>query len=115
MKNTTFLATLICALALTACGGGTSSSSTTGDLPAGKVGTAGDGINAAEFEAIQCGMNKDQVMGIVGDANNAGNDIIWNWNTSSNITQVAYTAANGVVKYKGTSKPGNPPSVAISC
>lgn len=116
MKTNTLLAALLCALALTACGGGDSSSPTSGDLPSGKVGTVGDGINAAEFEAIQCGMNKDQVMAIVGDGPtaNAG-DVLWNWNTASNITQVAFTSATGGVKYKGTSKPGNAPSVAINC
>lgn len=53
------------ALTLTACGGGSSDGGS--PLPAGKIGTVGDGINASEFEAIQCGMNKDQVQAIVGD------------------------------------------------
>ena len=54
------------ALALTACGGG-SSDTTEGVLPAGKVGTVGDGVNAEEYNALQCGMTKDQVQAIIGD------------------------------------------------
>jgi outer membrane protein assembly factor BamE (lipoprotein component of BamABCDE complex) len=104
------------ALGLVACGGGDSSSATSGDLPSGKVSTTGDGVNAAEFEAIQCGMNKDQVMTIVGDGPTVtAGDVLWNWNYTTNFTQLAFTTPTGVVKYKATGKPGNPPSVKVVC
>ena len=104
------------ALSLAACGGGDSGSATTGDLPSGKVGTVGDGMNAAEFEAIQCGMNKDQVMAIVGDGPTVtAGDVLWNWNYSTNFSQIAFTTPTGVVQYKATGKPGNPPSAKVTC
>lgn len=56
------------ALGLVACGGGDDKKDVASVLPAGKVGTIGDGVNASEFAAIQCGMNKDQVLAIIGDA-----------------------------------------------
>lgn len=67
------------ALSLTACGGGDGGGSS--PLPAGKVGTVGDGINASEFDAIQCGMNKDQVQAIVGDlpTSISGDKTGWNY------------------------------------
>lgn len=116
MKKTTLLAALICALALTACGGGDSSSPTSGDLPSGKVGTVGDGMNAAEFEAIQCGMNKDQVMTIVGDApTTILGDSIWSYTYAGNNSGVLFTGANGVVKGKSTGPDGKPSKVIITC
>jgi hypothetical protein len=103
------------AMSLAACGGGDGGSATTGDLPAGKVGTVGDGVNAAEFEAIQCGMNKDQVMAIVGDGpTNILGDVVLNWNFGSVFTQVAFTTPTGVVKYKGTGS-NNKTTVAFNC
>jgi hypothetical protein len=68
---TTVLAAAVMSLA--ACGGG-GSENASDILPAGKVGTIGDGINQAEFDAVQCGMNRDQILAIVGDqpSNNFG-------------------------------------------
>ena len=56
------------AMSLAACGGGTSSNDPAGVLAAGAVGTKGDGVNASEYAALACGMNKDQVQAIIGDA-----------------------------------------------
>lgn len=55
------------AVSLAGCGGGGDGNSTEAVLPAGKVGTAGDGVNANEYNALQCGMSKDQVQAIIGD------------------------------------------------
>jgi hypothetical protein len=68
------------ALGLVACGGGGDSKDAASVLPAGKVGTVGDGVNASEYAAIQCGMNKDQVLAIIGDAptNVFGNQLEFN-------------------------------------
>lgn len=104
------------ALTVTACGGGSTGSPTAGDLPAGKVGTVGDGMNATEFEAIQCGMNKDQVTSIVGDAptSNLG-DLIWSYTYGDNNSGILFTNANGVVKGKDTGSNGKPSKVIITC
>ena len=103
------------AMSLAACGGGDSGSATSGDLPSGKVGTVGDGMNAAEFEAIQCGMNKDQVMAIVGDGPTSTlGELVWNYAIGSNYSQVAFTAA-GNVNGKGTGPSGKPRTVAVNC
>lgn len=101
---------------LSACGGGDSGSPTAGDLSAGKVGTVGDGMNAAEFEAIQCGMNKDQVTAIVGDAptSNLG-DVIWSYTYGGNNSGILFTSSNGVVKGKNTGPDGKPSKVIITC
>lgn len=56
------------ALGLVACGGGASSDSPQSLLGTGAVGTVGDGVNLAEYNAIQCGMTQAQVETIVGDA-----------------------------------------------
>ena len=56
--------TLAAAFALTGCGGGDDSSSDLADNP---VGTKGDSINRNELAALKCGMNKEQVLAIVGD------------------------------------------------
>lgn len=106
------------ALGLVACGGGDSGrgSATTGDLPSGKVSTVGDGLNAAEFEAIQCGMNKDQVTAIVGDSPTADlGGLIWNYIYGSNGSQIAFTDSNGVVKGKNTGPASKAPTVSINC
>lgn len=104
------------AMSIAACGGGDSGSATAGDLPSGKVGTVGDGINAAEFEAIQCGMNKDQVTAIVGDSPTiVAQDIGWIYKTATIFTDVIFTDANGVVKSKSTGAIGEPAKVKITC
>lgn len=103
-------------LSLSACGGGDSGSATSGDLPSGKVGTVGDGMNAAEFEAIQCGMNKDQVMAIVGDAPSIiAQDIGWIYSYPTTFSDVIFTSSNGVVKSKSTGPAGKPSTVKITC
>lgn len=69
-KTTKRLLTVLIAAAavsLAACGGGGGGDSTDSVLPAGKVGTVGDGVNASEYNALQCGMTKDQVQAIIGD------------------------------------------------
>lgn len=56
------------ALGLVACGGGDDKKDVASVLPAGAVATVGDGVNLAEYNAIQCGMTRAQVETIVGDA-----------------------------------------------
>jgi hypothetical protein len=56
------------ALGLVACGGGDSGGSPASLLPAGVVATNGDGVNLTEYNAISCGMPKDEVRRIVADA-----------------------------------------------
>jgi hypothetical protein len=57
------------AMALTACGGGSNdSNSPEALLGGGAIGTAGDGINLNEWNAIQCGMTQSQIEKIIGDA-----------------------------------------------
>lgn len=103
------------AMSLAACGGGDSGSATSGDLPSGKVGTVGDGMNAAEFESIQCSMNKDQVTAIVGDGPTSTlGELVWNYAIGSNYTQIEFTGAN-TVKSKGTGPSGRPRTVQINC
>jgi hypothetical protein len=114
VRPTFFATALLAALALTACGGGDSG----GDaLPAGKVGTVGDGVNAAEFEAIQCGMNKDQVFAIVGDAPsqsyNNGEGFGW---TLTDPYVVVYFKNTGVLREKISAKKGQAnPLTQIAC
>jgi|GEM_PF-3324487 len=101
-------------LGLVACGGGTGSSAASGDLPSGKVGTTGDGMNAAEFEALQCGMNKDQVMAIVGDAPTEYNgDSIWLYKTPTIFTSLLFNG--NALGYKGTGPTGKPATVKVTC
>lgn len=59
-------------LGLVACGGGGGGGSV---LPAGKIGTKGDGVNASEYEALQCGMTNAEVDAIIGDPRTSGQDI----------------------------------------
>ena len=100
------------AMSLAACGGGGSGDS----LPEGKVGTVGDGVNAAEFEAIKCGMNKDQVNAIVGDApTEIVSDLIFTYTTANTFTSLLFSAGNGVLTYKQTGLPGKPASVKVNC
>lgn len=115
-KTAKYLLTILvaaAALSLAACGGGDSGGNA---LPAGKVGTVGDGVNAAEFEAVQCGMNKDQVTAIIGDAPTViGGDVVWNWNYPATFTQIAFNTPTGSVVYKSTGTPGNAPTVTVKC
>ena len=60
------------ALGLVACGGGDSGSASV--LPSGKVGTVGDGVNASEYEALQCGMTNAEVDAVIGDPRTSGED-----------------------------------------
>lgn len=109
-----FLVTaLLGALALTACGGGSDDG---GALPAGKVGTVGDGVNEAEYAAIQCGMNKDQVTAIIGDAPTADlGGLIWNYKyEGGNHTQIGFTA-NALVNGKNTGPIGKPSTNIVNC
>lgn len=102
------------AMSLAACGGGDSGSETAGDLPSGKVGTVGDGMNAAEFEAIQCGMNKDQVLAIVGDSPTEYNgDSIWLYKTPALFTSLLFNG--NALGYKGTGPAGKPATAKVTC
>jgi hypothetical protein len=109
IRNVTnqLLITLAAVAALQGCGG--SSGSDTPDvadinlLPDGKVGTVGDLVNKAEYEAISCGMTKEQVMAIVVDqptkviGEYALNSATLIWNNGRSIAAVGI---NGVVDTK---------------
>ena len=113
MKTTFTIAVTALALTLTACGGGSSDS---GSLPTGKVGTVGDGVNQAEFDALQCGMNKDQVMAIVGDTpTTIQGDIVWNWITSTSHTQIGFASPTGTLNGKNTGPVGKPSTSSLKC
>jgi len=113
MKKSTLVVALMCALALTACGGGGSGDS----LPEGKVGTVGDGVNAAEFAAIQCGMNKDQIIAITGDGPSAsynnGEGLGW---TLTDPYVLVYFQNSGLLREKVMAKKGQANALAqITC
>lgn len=99
------------AMSLAACGGGGSGDS----LPEGKVGTVGDGVNAAEFAAIQCGMNREQVIAITGDGPNKDFGTAIQWSLSDPYTLVFFNDA-GQVREKAIGKKGQADPVAqIRC
>ena len=104
------------ALGLVACGGGDDSKDAASILPAGKVGTIGDGVNASEFAAIQCGMNKDQVTAAIGDApTTTFGDLGWDYKyAGSSHTQITFNSG-GVVSGKNTGPTGKPPTTAVNC
>ena len=84
------------ALTLTACGsGGSDGGGVSSVLPGGAVGTVGDGINTAEYNAIKGGMTADQIKAIVGDAPSSEGPTGMAWNFAGN-RQAAVLLANGV-------------------
>lgn len=105
MKNTTLLAALICAatLALTACGGADSGSNDS--LPGGVVGTKGDGVNQAEFDAINGTMNRDQVIAIIGDGPTKDYGTALEWRPSDPYVVVFFNS-EGFVREKDIVKTG---------
>jgi len=119
MKNTNtikrFLTVLLAAAAmsLAACDGGDSGGDS---LPEGKVGTVGDGVNAAEFAAIQCGMNKDQVTAIVVDSpTSTFGDLGWDYKyVGGSHTQISFNVG-GVVSGKNTGPTGKAPTTTVAC
>ena len=101
------------AMSLAACGGGGSGDS----LPEGKVGTVGDGVNAAEFAAIQCGMNADQIIAITGDgpSESYGNGQGLGWTLTDPYVSV-YFKDSGLLREKVMAKKGQANAIAqISC
>lgn len=90
-------------LSLVACGGG-DGDSTESLLPAGKVGTVGDGVNASEYNALQCGMNKDQVQAIIGDlpTSISTDNAIWFYKYPTNSVSVWFPS--GVLASKNNYK-----------
>lgn len=99
MKNlkikTLFVGMFVAAsLALTACGGGGDDG---GGLAAGVAGTAGDGANQGEFDAVQKGMSVEQVLAIVADAPTyrAPRDTFVQWQKGSVIAVVAFDGNGG--------------------
>lgn len=101
MKNlkikTLFVGMFVAAsLALTACGSGSSDGGGVSSvLASGSVGTQGDGINAAEYDAIKGGMTPDQIKAIVGDAPSSEWPTILSWKLSAN-SEADVIMANGV-------------------
>ena len=102
------------ALGLVACGGGGSGGDS---LPEGKVGTVGDGVNAAEFAAIQCGMDKDQIIAITGDgpSESYGNGQGLGWTLTDPYVSV-YFKDSGLLREKVMAKKGQAnPLAQIPC
>lgn len=93
--NKSLLATLTlsAALALTGCGGGDSGSGNS--VPAGTVGTAGDGANQGEYDAIQKGMTREQVIAIMADAPTYQSSLHVEWVRSSVNVTVAFQGPDG--------------------
>ena len=92
------------ALTLAACGSGSSAGDS---LAGGAVGTHGDGVNSAEYDAITKGMNKEQIIALVGDQPTflapAGLGIAWK-NANGTTTGVSFDGAgNATDKYSSTS------------
>ncbi len=100
------------AMSLAACGGGDSGGDS---LPEGKVGTVGDGVNTAEFSAIQCGMSRVQVITITGDGPNKDYGSAIEWSLSDPYTLVFFNDA-GLVREKAIGKKGQAnPITQIGC
>jgi outer membrane protein assembly factor BamE (lipoprotein component of BamABCDE complex) len=120
MKNTKTMNRLLTiviaasAMSLAACGGGSSSSDPASVLPAGAIGTVGDGVNASEYAALKCGMNKDQVQAIIGDLPTfiSSDNVVWNYIYPTNVVQVAFPS--GVLTYKVLFK-GNTNVDSLKC
>lgn len=106
MQKRQFISEILIALAsagaLTACGGGgdateTSVPASVSLLPDGKVGTAGDLVNKAEYEAITCGMTKEQVMAVVVDQpTSVSGDMTFNkgalvWNNGKIVVGIIFS------------------------
>lgn len=85
--------TLAAAFALTGCGGGDSGSGNS--VPAGTVGTAGDGANQGEYDAIQKGMTREQVIAIMADAPTFQSASHVEWVKSSVNVTVAFQGPDG--------------------
>jgi hypothetical protein len=84
------------ALGLVACGGGDSGPSSL--LSSGAVGTKGDYVNLAEYEAIKGGMTMDQVKAIVADAPTGTGSAYLGWSFGG--VDVGVIFENGGVKRK---------------
>ena len=90
------------ALGLVACGGGDSSGSTESILPKGAVGTAGDGINLSEYEAVACGMSREQVQAIIGDSpTTVVSENLWSYTYPSYYGQIAFGGSGLTFKMIG--------------
>lgn len=94
-----FLTALVVAsaVALAACGGG---SSDTGGLKAGTaVGTKGDGITQIEYDSIKKGMTREQVIAIVGDGPTFDAGIVLAWRNSDGTTsEVLFDSTGGAIE-----------------
>lgn len=109
------------AFALLGCGGDTSSSSTPAVadvslLPDGKVGAAGDLVNKAEYEAIACGMTKEQVMAVVVDQPTKviGETLVWNNGNGTATISFSGVSFSGFVTTKTLSSATNSASPTIT-
>lgn len=102
--NKMLLTTLAIGMTLTlmACGSGSSSSDR---LAAGTVGTKGDGVNQAEFDAINGTMNRDQVIAIVGDGPTKDYGTALEWRSTDPYVLVFFNSA-GLVREKDVAKTG---------
>jgi hypothetical protein len=112
-----FILSTAAIFALAACGGGDDSKA----LAAGKVGTLGDGVNQAEYDALQCGMNRDQVAAIVADQPTAlvasGTQLAWALQFDSNEIRavVAFNLTTDLLTYKGYGPIGAGPTSYVTC
>jgi hypothetical protein len=104
---------------LIGCGGSSSSdASTVADislLPDGKIGSPGDLVNKAEYEAIGCGMTKNEVMAIVVDMPTkiTGETLVWNNGIGTVTTSFTGVAFAGFVTTKSLSSATNSASPTI--
>lgn len=90
------------ALVIVGCGSGSDGGDS---LPMGKVGTVGDGVNQAEFDAIQGGMNREQLAAIIGDLPTKDYGTALEWRQADPYVVVFFNAA-GLVREKDLIKTG---------
>ena len=90
------------ALVIVGCGSGSDGGDS---LPVGKVGTVGDGVNTAEYEAIQGGMNREQIIAIIGDQPTKDYGTALEWRQSDPYVVVFFNEL-GLVREKDLVKTG---------
>jgi outer membrane protein assembly factor BamE (lipoprotein component of BamABCDE complex) len=90
------------AMSLTACGGGSDSNDIGSVLPKGTVRTTGDGINQSEYDAVVCGMSREQVQAIIGDTPTAVvSENLWSYTYPSYYGQMAFGGSGLTFKMIG--------------
>ena len=94
--------TVATAWGLVACGGGGDSNDVGNVLPKGTVGTSGDGINQSEYEAVSCGMSREQVQAIIGDSpTTVVSENLWSYTYPTYYGQMAFGGSGLAFKMIG--------------